>query len=109
MSGPATAASDRDELALEFEQRRDALAHERVRFGHLLRRGPIMRLEWEASARMTGPLALHGVGAVLEPMDVEMSIQAVAFVRFDGLRISAWRGRWEDLALTTGAAWRSGI
>jgi hypothetical protein len=100
LSGPATAACDRDELALEIEQRRHSLTRERVTFGPVHRRGRLMRLEWEASARQTGPLALHGVGAVLEPMDLNVSLRAVTFVRFDGLQIASWRGRWDDLALT---------
>jgi hypothetical protein len=100
LSGPATAACDRDELALEIEQRRDALAQERVTFGPVLRRGPLVRLEWEASARQTGALPLPGVGAVLEPMDVQLRVQAVTFVRFDGLQIAGWRGRWDELTLT---------
>ena len=39
-SGPATVAQSRDELAAEIEERRDALAHEKVTFGRVESNGP---------------------------------------------------------------------
>jgi hypothetical protein len=100
-SGPATTARSRDELATEIEERRTALAHEEVTFGRIDSRGPLVRLEWEASALHVGPLALPGTGAVLEPTGLRLRIRAVTVARFEGRRIASWRGHWEDLQLAS--------
>ena len=100
-SGPATAAQSRDELAAEIEERRGALAHEKVTFGRVESNGPIVRLEWEASGLHTGPLPLRGTGAVLEPTGLTLRVRAVTWARFEGRRIASWRGHWEDVALAS--------
>jgi len=100
-SSPATAARSRDELAAEIEDRRGALSHENVTFGRVESNGSVVRLEWEASALHTGPLPLHGSGAVLEPTGLTLRVRAVTWARFEGRRISSWRGHWEDVALAS--------
>jgi hypothetical protein len=100
-SGPATTARSRDELMAEIEDRRGALAHERVTFGRVESNGPVVRLEWEASALHTGPLPLPGTGAVLEPTGLKLRVRAVTWARFEGSRIASWRGHWEDVALAS--------
>ncbi len=100
-SSPATAARSRDELAAEIEDRRGALSHENVTFGRVESNGSVVRLEWEASALHTGPLPLHGTGAVLEPTGLTLRIRAVTWARFEGRRIASWRGHWEDVALAS--------
>jgi len=98
---PATAARSRDELAIEIAERRHALSQERVSFGRVESRGPMVRLEWEASALHTGPLPLHGTGAVLAPTGLRLRVRAVTWARFEGRRIASWRGHWEDVALAS--------
>jgi SnoaL-like polyketide cyclase len=100
-SSPATVARSRDELAAEIEDRRGALSHENVTFGRVESNGAVVRLEWEASALHTGPLPLHGTGAVLEPTGLTLRIRAVTWARFEGRRIASWRGHWEDVALAS--------
>jgi hypothetical protein len=100
-SSPATAAQSREELVTEIEERRGALSHERVTFGRADSNGSVVRLEWEASALHTGPLPLHGTGAVLEPTGLRLRIRAVTWARFEGRRIASWRGHWEDIALAS--------
>ena len=60
-----------------------------------------MRLEWEASGLHTGPLPLHGTGAVLEPTGLTLRVRAVTWARFEGRRIASWRGHWEDVVLAS--------
>jgi hypothetical protein len=100
-SSPATVAHSRDELVAEIEERRTALAHERVTFGRAETNGSVVRLEWEASALHTGPLPLPGTGAVLEPTGLRLRIRGVTWARFEGSRIASWRGHWEDIALAS--------
>jgi hypothetical protein len=100
-SSPATVAQSRAELAVEIEQRRDALSHERVTFGRAETNGAVVRLEWEASGLHTGPLRLPGTGAVLEPTGLRLRVKAVTWARFEGSRIASWRGHWEDVALAS--------
>jgi hypothetical protein len=100
-SSPATAARSREELAAEIDDRRGALSHENVTFGRVESNGSVVRLEWEASALHTGPLPLHGTGAVLEPTGLKLRIRAVTWARFEGRRIASWRGHWEDVALAS--------
>jgi hypothetical protein len=100
-SSPATTAQSRDELIVEIEERRGALSHEQVTFGGVESSGPVVRLEWEASALHTGPLPLPGTGAVLEPTGLKLRIRAVTWARFEGRRIASWRGHWEDVALAS--------
>jgi hypothetical protein len=100
-SSPATVARSRDELVAEIEERRDSLSHEKVTFGRTETNGAVVRLEWEASALHTGPLPLPGTGAVLEPTGLRLRVRAVTWARFEGNRIAAWRGHWEDVALAS--------
>jgi len=100
-SSPASAARSREELIAEIEARRGALSHERVTFGRAESNGAVVRLEWEASALHTGPLPLHGTGAVLEPTGLNLRIRAVTWARFEGQRIASWRGHWEDVTLAS--------
>ncbi len=100
-TGPATAARSREELAVEIEERRDALLHEQVTFGRIESRGDMVRLEWEASGLHVGPLALPGTGAVLEPTGLVLRVRAVTVARFEGRRIASWRGHWEDMSLAS--------
>jgi hypothetical protein len=100
-TSPATTARSREELAVEIEERRDALRHERVTFGRVDTNGSVVRLEWEASALHVGPLPLPGTGAVLEPTGLRLRVRAVTWARFEGNRIASWRGHWEDVALAS--------
>ncbi len=100
-SSPATAAQSREQLVCEIEGRRGALAHEQVTFGRVERNGSIVRIEWEASGLHVGPLPLPGTGAVLEPTGLRLRVRAVTWARFEGRRIAAWRGHWEDFALAS--------
>ena len=98
-TSPATVARSRDDLAREIAQRRGALAHERVTFGRVERKGPVVRVEWEASGLHVGPLPLPGTGAVLEATGLRLRVRAVTWARFEGDRIASWRGHWDDLQL----------
>ena len=89
------------EIDAEIEERRGALAHERVTFGRSESNGETVRIEWEASALHTGPLPLPGTGAVLEPTGLRLRVRAVTWARFEGRRIASWRGHWEDIALAS--------
>ena len=100
-SGPATSARSREELAIEIEERRDALAQEEITFKHAATRGGLVRVEWEASGLHVGPLVLESNGAVLEPTGLRLRIRGVTVARFRGRRISSWRSHWEDLALAS--------
>jgi SnoaL-like polyketide cyclase len=100
-SGPATAARSREELAIEIEERRDAMSQEHVTFGAVESRCGFVRLEWEASALHTGPLVLEGNGATLEPTGLRLRVRAVTVARFHGQRIASWRSHWEDVALAS--------
>jgi hypothetical protein len=100
-SSPATAAQSRDELAAEIAARQGALAQHQVTFGRIDAHGPVVRVEWEASALHVGPLPLPGTGAVLEPTGLRLRVRAVTWARFEGRRIASWRGHWEDLALAS--------
>jgi hypothetical protein len=98
---PATAARSREELAIEIEERRDALAQEAVTFGHVESRNGLVRAEWEASAFHVGPLVLEGSGVVLEPTGLRLRVRAVTVARFHGRRIASFRSSWEDVALAS--------
>jgi len=100
-SGPATSARSREELAIEIEERRDALAHEEITIGRVESRGGLVRVEWEASGLHTGPLVLESNGAVLEPTGLRLRVRGVTVARFRGRRICSWRSHWEDLALAS--------
>jgi ketosteroid isomerase-like protein len=100
-SGPATSARSREELAIEIEERRDALAQEEITFKSAATRGGLVRVEWEASGLHVGPLVLESNGAVLEPTGLRLRIRGVTVARFRGRRISSWRSHWEDLALAS--------
>jgi hypothetical protein len=100
-TGPGTGARCREELAIEIEERRDALSQAQVTFGAVESRGGMVRLEWEASALQTGPLVLEGSGATLEPTGLRLRIRAVTVARFHGRRIASWRSHWEDFALAS--------
>jgi hypothetical protein len=100
-SSPATTARSRAELRAEIEERRGALVHERITFGRTESNGEMVRIEWEASGLHTGPLPLPGAGAVLEPTGLRLRVRAVTWARFEGRRIAAWRGHWEDVALAS--------
>jgi hypothetical protein len=100
-SGPATSARSREELAIEIEERADALRQEAVAFRNVDSQGDLVRLEWEASALHVGPLVLEGNGAVLEPTGLRLRVRAVTVARFRGDRICSWRSHWEDLAFAS--------
>src|SRR5947208_1093737 len=71
-SGPATQARSREELAIEIEDRRDALSQHQVLFGRSDALGDLVRVEWDASALHVGPLVLESNGAVLEPTGLRL-------------------------------------
>lgn len=100
-SGPATSARSREELAIEIEERRHALAHEEITFKSLATWGGLVRVEWEASGLHVGPLVLESNGAVLEPTGLRLRVRGVTVARFRGQRISSWRSHWEDFALAS--------
>jgi SnoaL-like polyketide cyclase len=100
-SSPASVARSREQLVDEIAERRGALAQEAVTFGRVESNGPVVRLEWEASALHVGPLPLPGTGAVLEPTGLRLRVRAVTWARFEGSRIASWRGHWEDVALAS--------
>ena len=100
-SGPATSARSREELAIEIEERRDALVQEEITFTSTATRGGFVRVEWEASGLHVGPLVLESSGAVLEPTGLRLRVRGVTVARFRGQRISSWRSHWEDFALAS--------
>lgn len=100
-SGPATRARSREELAIEIEDRRDALSQHQVVFGRSDALGDLVRVEWDASALHVGPLVLESNGAVLEPTGLRLRVKAVTVARFLGDRITSWRSHWDDLTLAS--------
>jgi ketosteroid isomerase-like protein len=95
---PALRISSAAELAVEFEDRDDALSDVVLELSPLDAAGDQACVEWVATVTHSGPIVVDP-DLVIEPTGRRITLRGVTVADFDGDRIRAFRQYWDEVSL----------
>jgi len=95
---PAMLITSAAELAVEFEDRDEALSDIELDLNALDAGDNQACVEWIATVTHSGPLVVDD-DLVIEPTGRRLALRGVTVADFDGDRISAFRQYWDEVSL----------